>query len=165
MTNSFDNFALDQGFSKFPPLSPYVALNGPVYARVTQEDQLELGFLVQRKNTNLNGTCHGAVLFSLLDSVMGANIFYQLTPEYSVTTLNLSLNFLEVVRVEEFLIGRALIDGTSKSHIFVSGILSNESQVVATATGTFAKIRSMGESIDFRALVRKAFIENDDTKN
>ena len=142
-----------------------MALNGPVYARVTQEDQLELGFLVQQKNTNLNGTCHGAVLFSLLDSVMGANILYQLAPEYSVTTLNLSLNFLEAVRVEEFLIGRALIDGTSKSHIFVSGTLSNENQVVATATGTFAKIRSIGGGIDFRALVKKALIANCDTKN
>ncbi len=142
------------GFVEFPSLSPYVALNGPVYARVGENDQLELGFVVQQKNTNLNGCCHGAVLFSLLDSVMGASILYRLEPEYSVATLNLSSNFLGVARVGEWLVGRAAIDGCSKSHFFASGSLSGSGGIVATATGTFSKIRSKAPVANFRELVK-----------
>ncbi len=142
------------GFVEFPPLSPYVALNGPVYARVRDGDQLELGFVVQPKNTNLNGHCHGAVLFSLLDSVMGASILYSLEPEYSVATLNLSSNFLGAARVGELLIGRAVIDGCGKSHLFASGSLSSSSGIVATATGTFSKIRNRMPVTNFRELVK-----------
>ncbi len=142
------------GFVEFPPLSPYFALNGPIYARVSENDQLELGFGVQHKNANLNGDCHGAVLFSLLDSVMGANILYSLAPEYSVSTLNLSSNFLGVARTGEWLVGRAVIDGCSKSHLFASGSLSGSNGIVATATGTFSKIRSKTPVTHFRELVK-----------
>ncbi len=142
------------GFVEFPPLSPYVALNGPVYAHVDENDQLELGFLVQQKNANLNGDCHGAVLFSLLDSVMGASILYKLEPEYSVATLNLSSNFLGAAKIGDWLVGRAALDGCSKSHLFASGSLSGPNGVVATATATFSKIRNRAPATHFRELVK-----------
>lgn len=142
------------GFVEFPPLSPYVALNGPVYAHVDENDQLELGFVVQQKNANLNGDCHGAVLFSLLDSVMGASILYRLEPEYSVATLNLSSNFLGAAKIGDWLVGRAVVDGCSKSHLFASGSLSGPGGIIATATGTFSKIRSKSPVTHFRELVK-----------
>lgn len=147
--------AINQDFVEFPPLSPFITLNGPIFARILGADDLELGFSVQKKNTNLNGSCHGAVLMGLLDSVMGAYILYQLSPEYSVVTLSLSTNFICSAQIGDFLIGRASIDGHSKSNVFVAGNLRGPNGMVATATGTFAKVRSKDESLNFREIVNK----------
>lgn len=132
-----------------------MTLNGPVYARIVDEDELELGFSVQSKNTNLNGSCHGAVIMGLLDSVMGASILYRLSAEYSVVTLSLSVNFLRPAHVGDFLIGRGEIDGQSKSHVFVAGRLKGPDGVVATATGNFSKVRRPQGSARFSDVVKK----------
>ena len=91
---------------------------------------------------------------------MGAAVLYQLAPEHSVVTLNLSVNFLDAVRIGDLLVGRAVIDGYSKSHIFVSGTLSGPGGIVATAVGTFAKIRSKDGVPNFRKLVNKLMQNN-----
>ena len=146
---------MNQGFIEFPPLSPFVMLNGPIYARLIEPDDLELGFSVQEKNTNLSGICHGAVLMGLLDSVMGACILYRLSPEYSVVTLSLSTNFLCPARIGDFLVGHATIDGHSKSHVFVTGSLKGPGGVLATATGNFSKVKGKHSSLNFQEIVKR----------
>jgi acyl-coenzyme A thioesterase PaaI-like protein len=93
---------------------------------------------------------------------MGACILYSQNPEYSVATLNLSSNFLGVARVGEWLVGRAVIDGASKSYLFASGSLSGADGIVATATGTFSKIRIKTPVANFRELV-KALLQSPQT--
>jgi acyl-CoA thioesterase len=86
---------------------------------------------------NPNGVVHGAVLFALVDTAMGAAALSVLEDGLRCATTDLHLRFLRPVQ-DGTLEAEATVQHRSRRTLVLSGIIRNHGQTVATATGSFA---------------------------
>lgn len=96
--------------------------------------ELEVG----EAHLNPNGVVHGAVLFALVDTAMGAATLGSLAPGLICASIEVHLRFLGSVR-EGRLAARAWVVRGGSRVVHVEGrIVTGEDRLVATATGSFA---------------------------
>ncbi|GAC1637491.1 MAG: hypothetical protein NVS4B8_02360 [Herpetosiphon sp.] len=96
---------------------------------------------VDESHFNPGGVAHGGVVFSLLDSAMGAAVFTMLPPEQRCVTVELKVNYLRPIRP-----GLLQASGTVMQHGSTLAVVTGEArdgagQLVALGNGTFAIIQ------------------------
>ncbi|WP_455675232.1 PaaI family thioesterase [Pradoshia sp.] len=95
---------------------------------------------VQEHHLNVNQAVHGGVLFSLLDSVMGATI--RSVTGIPLVTVNMSIHYLAAVVAGEKLTARAEIAHLGRSLVTAEGFLEGEDGLIRAKTiGTFKLLR------------------------
>ncbi|WP_022963620.1 PaaI family thioesterase [Halopseudomonas pelagia] len=97
--------------------------------------------LLSIREEHFNGTArvHGGVIFSLLDSAMGAAAFSVLEPHESTATVECKINYTRAVIGGELeCFGKVVHAGTRT--VVVDGEIWQDGALVAKALGTFARI-------------------------
>ena len=93
---------------------------------------------------NPHGFVHGAVLFAMADTSMGAAVMGVLGPGQRCSTIELQLRFLRPAVTGLVKPGRKVIHLESR-------IADDEGRLIATATSSFAVVDEPPESIDAAA--------------
>lgn len=94
---------------------------------------------IREDHFNSTERVHGGVIFSLLDSAMGAAAFSVLEPHESTATVECKINYTRaVVGGELECIGKVVHAGTRT--VVVDGEIRQDGALVAKALGTFARI-------------------------
>jgi uncharacterized protein (TIGR00369 family) len=124
------------------PEPPAAKTLGMIIVRVDSETgELEAEFDGKREFTNPAGNIQGGFLSAMLDDTMGPALASQLAAGEFAPTLHLNVQFLSAAKVGKLCgIGRIVKRG--KDICFLSGELSQEGRIVATATAT-ATIRKL----------------------
>ena len=95
---------------------------------------------IKDHHLNVNEAVHGGVLFSLLDSVMGATI--RSKAGSPLVTVNMSVHYLAAVFAGEKLTARAEITHLGRSLVTAEGFLEGEDGLSkAKAIGTFKLLK------------------------
>lgn len=134
----------EPGFSLMVQDETFVDHVGPFWRRMTDGGATIL-LPVQRKHVNPNGVCHGGVLMTLLDNVLGSSAECVLAAEQSgqtyidrhPTTIQISCNMIGPARQGDWLRATARVDRMTRTMAFVSGRIEVGERLVSSATAIF----------------------------
>lgn len=108
-------------------------LTGPIWQR-EDGDGLRFGFLVAPKHLNRGGNLHGGMLMTLADQSM-AITSRQATGVKRHATIELNMQFVGVVRLNEFVESQCEVVRATRSVVFMQSRMLVGTRVVATASG------------------------------
>ena len=118
--------------------SAFTALVGIEFTAI-ERGQCTLRLAIEDKHFNSTGRAHGGVVFTLLDSAMGAAAFSVLEPHEVTATIECKINYTGAVTGGELeCTGKGMHAGTRT--IVVDGEVWQDGALVAKCLGTFARI-------------------------
>lgn len=122
------------GFIPSGNRGPFSSHNGPYFHKVEGETTEQAFFALQRHANGL-GIVHGGMLTAFLDGLMGAAAF-RATRQTGVT-IHLSVDFLHMARVGDWVLGEAKATRTTKDIAFVEGRVHVKGIDVVRGSGVF----------------------------
>lgn len=148
------------GFVPLPAFSPFIRHNGALYFRITEQDRFELGMKVQAAHLNPLKVCHGGMMMTLVDSVMGGLIGYQVAPEKLTPTVSLNCNFIRSAMLGDSVIARAQLSRCTSSLAFVTSsvhLTADPAQPIVTANGIYSLPQKTTPGFNMQLAMRQAY--------
>ena len=109
--------------------------NGPYFHRVEMGEMTEQAFFALPRHANGLGLVHGGMLSAFMDGLL-ANAAYRATRQTGVT-IQLSINFLHMARIGDWVMGEAKVTRATKDVAFVEGHAHVRGVDVVRASGVF----------------------------
>ncbi len=107
-------------------------------------DAAGCGFLADERHGNKRGVVHGGMLTTAFDVALG-NASWDAASQRPCATVQLNVQFLGAVKLGEFASVRVEIMRTTRSLIFLRGVMSVEGRTVAVADGVWKILAWRGE--------------------
>jgi uncharacterized protein (TIGR00369 family) len=130
------------GFVRSEGRGSFSSHNGPYFHRLQAEDLTEQAFYALPRHANGLGLVHGGMLTSFLDGLLAGAVFRG-TGQRAVT-MHLSVDFLHMARIGEWVMGEASLTRATRDVAFVEGKALVRGVEVARATGVFKLMHSRG---------------------
>jgi len=111
-----------------------IAHNGPLYGRL-DEDGLTMGILIDERHLNPRGICHGGMLMTLADMVLGVGSIAHTKEWEFVPTVNMTCDFVKAVPQGAWLTGKATVIRKTKSMLFSSCLIMHGEDIVMRSSG------------------------------
>jgi uncharacterized protein (TIGR00369 family) len=128
---SFDPAA--HGWQAIVNRSAFGDLVGPIWRR-EENGQPRFGFVVAPKHLNRVGNLHGGMLMSLADQAMAMTARVA-TGDKSHATIELNIQFVDGVKLGEFVVAHPEVVRTTRSLVFMQAKMFVGTRVVVTANG------------------------------
>ena len=116
----------------------FVAVNGPLYTRLT-EAGMQVGFRVEDRHTNPMRICHGGMLASFGDMLLPMTA-HHLCPEAQgrfLPTISLQIDYLSQAPLGSWVQGEAQVMRLTRRMIFMQGLVTADGVNVARVSGIF----------------------------
>jgi len=128
-----------RGWSIWTGREPFEELVGPFYTRREMDGSYTTGFRPSERNLNSSGNLHGGAIATFADYslFMIACEAIQLRPSVTVT---LNMEFMRAARAETLLTGRGDVLRTTKSLVFVRGVITCEDTTLVSLSGVIKLI-------------------------
>jgi uncharacterized protein (TIGR00369 family) len=127
------------GFVASATRGPYSTHNGPYFHRDPQEEATEHAFFALPRHANGLGLVHGGMLTSFMDGLLAAAV-WQASRRSSVT-IHLSIDFLHMARVGEWVFGESRVTRLTRDVAFVEGRAHAARSDIVRASGVFKLMR------------------------
>lgn len=124
-----------EGFLRSDGRGPFTTHNGPLFHRLSDDDYTHQAFFALPRHANGLGLVHGGMLTAFMDGLL-AGASYKAARKTGVT-IHLSVDFLHMARVGEWVIGEARATRTTKDIAFVEGRAYVGQRDVVRASGVF----------------------------
>ena len=111
---------------------------GPFWSR-RDGDGWQYAVLSSERHVNNRGVVHGGLLLTLADHALGIAVWESIGRE-ACATIQLDMQFLATTLPGELVEVAAEITRSTKSVVFVRGVLSSGSRVVSTAAGIWKRL-------------------------
>ena len=112
----------------------FLNLVGPVRTDRTEDQRWTFSFQVGEQHLNPGGVCHGGMLMTFADHVLGA-ICWEAGGFKPCSTITLNCDFAQAAKLGDLVEGEAQITRATRSLIFVTGVLKCRGNVVLQANG------------------------------
>lgn len=122
------------GFTPSGNRGPFSSHNGPYFHRAEGETT-EHAFYALPRHANGLGIVHGGMLTAFLDGLLGAAV-YRGSRQTGVT-IHLSVDFLHMARVGEWVMGEAKLTRATRDVAFVEGRVYSSGVDVVRGSGVF----------------------------
>jgi uncharacterized protein (TIGR00369 family) len=113
----------------------FSTLNGPYFHRPGDGELAEQAFFALRRHANGIGLVHGGMLAAFMDGVL-AGAVWRGTGKTGVT-IHLSIDFLHMARVGEWVMGEARLTRAAKDVAFAEGRAYVGGQDIVRCSGVF----------------------------
>lgn len=114
---------------------PFIAQNGPFYARLVDE-KLQLGFRVEERHTNPLKICHGGMLATFADLLLPCVAMYQAETERRfLPTISLQADYLAQATLGAWVQGQGEVLRTTRNMVFVQALVTVDSEVAMRISG------------------------------
>ncbi len=113
----------------------FIGFVGPIWQKSVAGEQL-FGFLSQPKHKNLRGVVQGGMLMTFADRSMGATS-RSATDQAPQATVQLSYQFLDAVKLGEFIVAKCTVLRRTKSLVYVDGKILVGDRCVGSAQGVW----------------------------
>ena len=120
---------------KFKPPGPLADLLG-IHPLTFGEGSAMFGLTLREDHLNPYGVVHGGVVYSLVDTAMGAAVHTRLEAGEGCATVEIKINYLSPATAGDLRAEARLIERTKRIAVLEARALVGE-QLVAVATGTF----------------------------
>ncbi len=131
-----------EGFERSAGRGPFTTHNGPLFHRASDDGYTRQAFFALPRHANGLGLVHGGMLTAFMDGLLGG-ASYRATRKAGVT-IHLSVDFLHMARVGEWVIGEARATRTTKDIAFVEGRAYVGAHDVIRASGIFKLMHKPG---------------------
>ncbi|MDN3564655.1 PaaI family thioesterase [Paeniroseomonas aquatica] len=122
------------GWKRMQP-DGYPGLIGPFwFKRDADGGGFRYGFTAEARHLNLGGVVHGGMLMSFADDVLGMTV-WEAAGRKPCTTVQLSTQFIAPVKLGDYVVGRAEVLRTTRSVVFVRGLVSVGDRTIVHADG------------------------------
>jgi acyl-CoA thioesterase len=121
---------------KFKPPGPLAELLG-IHPISFGESAATFGLTIRDDHLNPYGVVHGGVVYSLVDTAMGAAVHTRLAPGERCATIEIKINYLAPVAEGELRAEAHLVERTKRIGVLEARVRAKDDQLVAVATGTF----------------------------
>lgn len=123
------------GFVPSANRGPFSTLNGPYFHRALTPGLTEQAFYALPRHANGIGLVHGGMLSAFMDGLL-AGAVGRATGQTAVT-IQLSINFLHMARVGDWVLGEARVTRATKDVAFVEGRAHVRGVDIVRASGVF----------------------------
>ncbi len=116
----------------------FIAANGPLYVKKLNPG-IVLGFRVEPRHCNPMGICHGGMIATFCDMLLPISAHY-LSADLArrfLPTINLQIDYLAASPKGAWVQGEAQLLRSTRSLVFMQGVVSADGQPVARASGIF----------------------------
>ena len=125
-----------QGYVAFEGREGFSTLNGPYFHRVDGDARLaEQCFIAQQRHANGLGLVHGGMLSAFMDGVLAGAVWR--VGGKTAVTIHLSIDFLHMARVGEWVMGEAKLTRATKDIAFAEGRAYVGGHDVVRCSGVF----------------------------
>lgn len=124
-----------EGFVESTGRGAFSGHNGPYFHRADMGELTEQAFYALPRHANGLGLVHGGMLSAFLDGLMGATVFR--ATRQTAVTIHLSIDFLHMGRVGDWVMGEGKITRVTKDVAFVEARAHVRGVDVVRATGVF----------------------------
>jgi uncharacterized protein (TIGR00369 family) len=131
-----------EGFVPHESRGAFSKHNGPYFHRLVP-DGAEQAFFVLPRHCNGLGIIHGGMLSAFLDGLLAAAAAR--AARAVPVTIHLSLDFLDMGRSGEWVLGRAQVTRLTRDLAFVEGRAQMQDRTLARASGVFKLMRRRGD--------------------
>ncbi len=108
----------------------------PIYScRLT--DRVQIGLFAGDAHTNSRGFVHGGLITTLADNAMGLSCQIQYEEPRNILTLSLSIDFVSVARMDQWLLFDSSFTKLGGSVCFAQCFVTSGETIVARASGSF----------------------------
>lgn len=117
----------------------FVAVNGPLYLKKLDGGGVLLGFRVEPRHCNPMGILHGGMMATFCDMLLPISAHYQ-SPELArrfLPTIQLQVDYLGPSRLGAWVQGEAQLLRSTRSLVFMQGLVSADDATVARVSGIF----------------------------
>ena len=109
---------------------------GGLELKQISETQYEFNVEVKEIHLNTGKIAHGGFLSSIADTGMGTAA-HRVVSDKRCVTIDLDMKFISAGQLGDILIGKVKILKRTKTLVFISCEISNSSDIVASASGTW----------------------------
>jgi acyl-coenzyme A thioesterase 13 len=137
-----------EGFVPFRHTSPFLDRIGPLYERGDARD-LTLDLRVEPWHCNRRSMCHGGLMVTLGDIVLGYTAGPLAEPGSALTTVHLATDFAGGAQLGDWIEARADVQKVGGSLAFANAYISNAGVRIVRISGLFKvanRRRSEGQS-------------------
>ncbi|MFM8754470.1 MAG: PaaI family thioesterase [Phenylobacterium sp.] len=127
------------GFVVSATRGPYSTHNGPYFHRDPQGEATEHAFFALPRHANGLGLVHGGMLTSFMDGLLAAAVWR--ASRRSSVTIHLSIDFLHMARVGEWVFGESRVTRLTRDVAFVEGRAYAARSDIVRASGVFKLMR------------------------
>jgi uncharacterized protein (TIGR00369 family) len=126
------------GFTPLTIGGEFIVANGPLFERI-EGRVYRLGFRVERRHTNTMGICHGGMMATFCDMLLPITAFRSTEALHGrfLPTVSLQIDYLAPAPLGAWVEGEAQVLRTTRSLIFVQGLVHAEGATVARVSGVF----------------------------
>jgi uncharacterized protein (TIGR00369 family) len=128
-----------EGFEAAPADGGFFDQLGPYYYRREPDGSLRFGLRLDQRHMNMRGVCHGGVLVSFLDQILG-KVAWDALEDRIAATVHLATDFMAPALIGDWIEGDGEVTKMTKSLLFPRGRLLKGDQLVATGTGIWKVI-------------------------
>lgn len=125
----------DPHFRQSPLTDPWE----PLYSK-RDDSSVTIALRVAKAHSNSRGFVHGGLISALADNAMGLTCMQHHKSARSMVTVNLSVDFLGIAQLDQWLEFRTDVVKTGKSLCFAECIVTADEVPCARATSTFKAI-------------------------
>ena len=136
--------SIPDGFEPFPDNDGFAGYVGPLYWAV-REGHGYLGFRLDERHINPAGICHGGMMMTVMDMVIGFNVQLRLDRQVFAPSVQCSYDFLQPGQVGDWLEGTTDFVHLTRRTAFANGYLVGSDGPVMRCNG-IAKIPSEGNT-------------------
>jgi len=121
----------------------FATLVGPFY-QPGEGDPLQCGFFADQRHGNKRGVVHGGMIATAFDVALG-NAAWHAAENRPSATVQLNVQFTGALQLGEFAHIRCEIIRTTRSLVFLRGVMSAEGRSIAAADGVWKILNCRGE--------------------
>jgi uncharacterized protein (TIGR00369 family) len=137
-----------EGFGPVSIGGPYMAANGPLYAKL-EEGKLLLGFRVELRHTNPLQIAHGGMMASFADMLIPCASMYQGDmPRRFLPTISLNIDYVGAAPLGAWVQGEAQVLRTTRNMLFGQGLVTADGEVALRISGIFKMGQLIGDGAD-----------------
>ena len=145
-----------EGFSRFDQLTgnAFMEMVGPLFLRIDPERGPIFGFRVEPRHCNAIGICHGGMIATFADIYLPTQVRFD--PEFDdgyTPTISLTLDFVGMGKVGQWVEGRGRLVRRTGRIIFVEGLVTANGEPILRASGSFRRGKP-GERIDTNEMLQ-----------
>lgn len=127
---------IPSGFQVWEPTSLFMSYIIQIGAIYKNEASSVFGLRIDETHANMHGVAHGGLLATLADCAFGTYISQEC--KAPVVTVNMSLDYLNVTKIGDWLEAHVKIDKQGRRLIYASGSLQAQGKTLVKVNGIFA---------------------------
>jgi uncharacterized protein (TIGR00369 family) len=128
------------GFAEMDRRGAFWRMSGPYFERA-RDSGADQAFLAASKHANAQGFVHGGMLSAFLDGLLSQAVRLA-TDDSSTVTIHLSVDFLAMARIGDWVIGEAKVTRQARDITFVEARSHCASRDVVRGSGLFKSTRA-----------------------